>query len=154
MSKSSKAAREVNGSNQLVADINDTCEKAIDRPLVTTAITQLAQWQAEQYVCVCRVCVFSAVLDYDAKFCVPAAPTALFSPLPCCLQGDGADGGGGCCSSSQTWYFVSMMDVCMRTSDSLKGHRHAQPQQKCSSMHHTAPHYYLLSLQLFFIDCV
>ena len=45
-------------------------------------------------MCVCRVCVFSAVLDYDAKFCVPAAPTALFSPLPCCL-GDGGDGGGG-----------------------------------------------------------
>ena len=45
-------------------------------------------------VCVCRVCVFSAVLDYDAKFCVPAAPTALFSPLPCCL-GDGGAGGGG-----------------------------------------------------------
>ena len=80
MSKSSKAAREVNGSNQLVADINDTCEKAIDRPLVTTGYYS-ARTMTGRTICVCvqgRVCVFSAVLDYDAKFCVPAAQQPCF----------------------------------------------------------------------------
>ena len=153
MSKSSKAAREVNGNNQLVADISDTCEKAIDRPLVTTGYYS-ARTMTGRTICVCvqGVCVFCSSRLWR-KILRTGCPTALFSPLSCCL-GNGADGGGGCCSSSQTWYFVSMMDVCMRTSDSLKGHRHAQPWQKCSSMHRTAPHYYLLSLQLFFIDCV
>ena len=59
VSKSSKAAREVNGNNQLVADINDTCEKAIDRPLVTTSYYS-ARTMTGRTICVCvqGVCVF------------------------------------------------------------------------------------------------
>ena len=153
MSKSSKAAREVNGNNQLVADINDTCEKAIDRPLVTTGYYS-ARTMTGRTICVCAGCVcflqFS-IMTQNSAYRLPQQPCfrrcpAAWAMAPTAAAVGGA--GGGCCSSSQTWYFVSMMDVCMRTSDSLKGHRHAQPRQKCS-MHHTAP-----QSATFFIDCV
>ena len=76
MSKSSEAAREVNGSNQLVADINDTCEKAIDRPLVTTAITQLSTMTGRT-ICVCAGCVcflqFS-IMTQNSAYRLPQQP--------------------------------------------------------------------------------
>ena len=76
MSKSSEAAREVNGSNQLVADINDTCEKAIDRPLVTTGYYS-ARTMTGRTICVCAGCVcflqFS-IMTQNSAYRLPQQP--------------------------------------------------------------------------------
>ena len=84
VSKSSKAAREVNGNNQLVADINDTCEKAIDRPLVTTGYYS-ARTMTGRTICVCAGCVcflqFS-IMTQNSAYRLPNSPVFAVALLP------------------------------------------------------------------------
>ena len=77
-------------------NINDTCEKAIDRPFIRLFVPHTITGSMTGRT----MCVFSALLDYDANFCVKIA-----AHQPCfrCCHSACLAGLGLCSGQQAVW---------------------------------------------------